>query len=118
LRRREFVIQKAPCSTSIGAFITASEQVLLDFDEDALSGAFLSGFDDTFELAVREVRETGCATRIGEHLGALLDVGEAIVEQRENVGGDLLTESVARAEILIDPDLHTLKNLFVRGMGS
>jgi hypothetical protein len=91
---------------------------LFDLDEDALSGAFFGGLDNALELTVGEVGETCGATRVGENLVTLSDVGKAIVEQREHVGCDLLAESVARAEILIDPDLHTLKNLFVRGMGT
>ena len=42
----------------------------------------------------------------GEDLVAFLHVGEAVVEQGEHVGSDLLAETVAGAEILIDPDLH------------
>ena len=37
---------------------------------------------------------------------ALLHVGQAVVEEREDVRGDLLAETVAGAQILVDPDLH------------
>ena len=37
---------------------------------------------------------------------ALFHVGEPVVEQGEDRRGDLLTETVAGAQILIDPDLH------------
>jgi hypothetical protein len=57
-------------------------------------------------LAGGHVGETGRAARVGEHLVALLDVRQAVIEQREDVGSDLLAESVAGAEILVDPDLH------------
>ena len=43
---------------------------------------------------------------VGEDLVAFLHVGEAVVEQGEDVGGDLFAEPVAGAEILVDPDLH------------
>src|SRR5690606_1056351 len=46
------------------------------------------------------------AARIGEHLAALLHVRQAVVEEGEHVGGDLFAETVTRAEILVDPDLH------------
>ena len=48
------------------------------------------------------------AARLVLHVGALLDVGEAVVEQGEDRGRDLLAEAVSRAEILVDPDLHQL----------
>ena len=37
---------------------------------------------------------------------AFLHVGEAVVEQGEHGRRDLLAQAVARAEILVDPDLH------------
>src|SRR3954470_7457773 len=92
-------------------------RVLLDLDEDALAGALLGGLDHGVELAVGDVGQTGGAARVREHLLALLDVGQAIVEQGEHVRGDLFAESVAGAEILVDPDLHSPCHLFVRGSG-
>ena len=47
------------------------------------------------------------ATRVGEDLLAFFDVGEAVVEEGEHVGGDLFAQPVTGAEILIDPDLHS-----------
>ena len=47
-------------------------------------------------------------TGVGEDLVAFLDVGEAVVEEGEHVRGDLFAQAVARAEILVDPDLHTV----------
>ena len=80
------------------------------FDEDALSGALLGRLDDGVELAVGDLGHSFGALRValggGEDLGALLDVGQAVVEQREHVGRDLFAETIASAEILVDPDLH------------
>ena len=80
------------------------------FDVDALAGAFLGGFDDRFELPVGDLGETfgalGVALGLGEDRVAFDDIGEAIVEQGEDVGGDLLAQAVAGAQILVDPDLH------------
>ena len=59
---------------------------LLDFDEDALAGALLGGFDGRFLHPAGTLASTLGATRVGEHLVALLDVGEAVVEQGEDVG--------------------------------
>src|SRR5688500_16971065 len=87
--------------------------VLLDFDEDALSGALFGGLDDRFFLPGGHVGQAFGATRVAEDLLALLDVGEPVVEQGEHVGGDLLAEAVAGAEILIDPDLHGRAALLV-----
>src|SRR4029077_18009164 len=76
------------------------------FDEDALARALLGGLDDRVGHAVGEVREALGAAGVGEDLGAFLDVGEAVVEQREDVGRDLFAQAVAGAQILVDPDLH------------
>ena len=57
-------------------------------------------------MPVGDVGETLGAARVAEDLVAFLDVGEAVVEQREDVGRDLLAEAVAGAEVLVDPDLH------------
>jgi len=80
------------------------------FDEDALAGALLGGLDDAVELVIRDVGHSLGALRValggGEDLAVLHDVGEAVVEQREDVRRDLLAQAVPCAEILIDPDLH------------
>jgi hypothetical protein len=81
-----------------------------DFDEDALPGALLGRFDDGVDEAVGDVGHPLGALRValrgGEHLRALFHVGQAVIEKGEDVGSDLLAETVARAQILIDPDLH------------
>ncbi len=56
------------------------------------------------------------ALRRGVDLVAFLDVGEAVVEQGEHVGSDLLAEAVAGAEILVDPDLHRSGPPVLRGV--
>ena len=83
-------------------------------DEDALAGALLGGFDHAVELTVGNLGETIGALRVAlgrrVDLAAFLHVGEPVVEQSEDVRGDLFTETVAGAEILIDPDLHDSSN--------
>ena len=65
--------------------------------------------------AVGDVGQALGAARVGEDLVAFLDVGEAVVEQGEDVGGDLLAEPVAGAEILVDPDLHRCSSTLPSG---
>ena len=47
------------------------------------------------------------AAWVGVDLVAFLDVGQAIVEEGEDIGGNLFAETVAGAEILVDPNLHS-----------
>ncbi len=79
-------------------------------DEDALAGALLGALDDRIETAVGETGHALGALRValgsGVDLVAFLHVGEAIIEQREDVGRDFLAQTVTGAQILIDPDLH------------
>ncbi len=92
------------------------------FDVDALAGAFLGGFDHGFELAIGNLGETfgalGIALGLSEDLSALDDIGKAVVEQGEDVGGDLLAQAVAGAQILVDPDLHVSGLLVGWGLSS
>src|SRR3954447_14773689 len=80
--------------------------VLLDLDEDALPGALLGRLDHRVVHAVGDVGQAFGPARVGEDLRPLLDVGQAVVEEREHRGGDLLAQAVAGAQILVDPDLH------------
>src|SRR5207302_1602748 len=79
---------------------------LLDLDEDALPGALFGGLDDRLLEVAGHVGQALDPTRVAEHLAAFLDVGQAVVEEGEDVGTDLLTQAVARAEVLVDPHLH------------
>src|SRR5258708_35837034 len=96
-------------SWPLSAFISKRGSSSL-LDEDALAGAFLGGFDRGVEECVGDVGHPlgplGVALGVGEDRVALLDVGQAVVEEGEHVGCDLLAEAVARAQVLIDPDLH------------
>src|SRR5205823_8854475 len=79
---------------------------LLDLDENALPGALLGGLDDRLLEVAGHVCQSLDATGVTEDLAAFLDVGEAVVEEGEDVGTDLLAQAVARAEVLVDPHLH------------
>ena len=115
--------------TWIGAVLTAATataaadrdrvgRVRSGLDVDALAGAFLGGFDHGVELAVGDLGEPvgslRVALRLGEDLAALDHIGEAVVEQREHIGCDLLAQPIAGAQILVDPDLHVSLQLLVR----
>ncbi len=50
------------------------------------------------------------AARLVLDVGTFLHVGQPVVEQGEHRGRDLLAETVAGAEILVDPDLHQLRH--------
>ena len=77
-------------------------------DEDALPGALLGGLPGGVFHVLGHQRQTGVAAGIAEDLVALFDVGQAIVQQRENCRGNLLAQAIAGAKILVDPDLHAL----------
>ena len=62
---------------------------------------FLTGGDDSEALGTLCV-----ALGRGVDLVAFLHVREAVVEEREDIGRDLLAETITGAEILVDPDLH------------
>src|SRR3546814_11337022 len=59
-------------------------EVLLDLDEDALAGALLGGLDGGLFLTGRHGGDALGAAGIGQDLVAVLDVGEAVVEEGEN----------------------------------
>src|SRR5688500_3856779 len=64
--------------------LTTCRPRLLDLDEDALAGALLGGLDDGVLHPVGDVGQPLGAARFGEDLRALLDVGQAVVEQGEH----------------------------------
>jgi hypothetical protein len=88
---------------------------LLHFDEDALSGALFSGFNSAVVVLFDHVCEALGSARVRKHLATFTDVGQAIVEQCEHGRGDLLAQAIARAQVLIDPYLHTHDALSPRG---
>src|SRR5207237_2299910 len=79
---------------------------LLDLDEDALPGALLGRLDHGILEAARDRGQSFDPTRVVQHRAAVLHIGEAVVEQGEHVGTELLAQAVAGAEVLVDPDLH------------
>ena len=61
-------------------------------------------------MFVSKVRDTfgtlGVALGGCENFVALFDISQTVVEQREYFGGDLFTQAVTCAEVLVDPYLH------------
>src|SRR5438309_11684633 len=90
----------------------------LDLDEDALPWALFRRLDDGLFLAGGDHGETFGTLRVALRrrvdLVALFHVGEAVVEEGEDVGGDLLAEAVTGAESLVDPHLHGRARSFLR----
>src|SRR5258705_8011175 len=87
-------------------------------DEDALPGALLGRLDDGVEMAVGDVGQAIGAPGGVEDLRPFLHVRQAVVEQGEHVGRDLLADPVPRAEILVDPHLHVRASLRKNVTGS
>jgi hypothetical protein len=85
---------------------------LLDLDEDALSGAFFSGFDHAVQSTVgnsshsldtarvRFAVEEFLLAKVG---GILLDVVQTIILAEEHIGSDFGTKAVSGTKILINP---------------
>ena len=82
-------------------------------DEDAFAGALLGGLDYSIFQFAGHRGHTGGTTRLVLYVGAVLDIGQSVVEQREYRRRDLLAKTVSRAEILVDPDLHQVSLLHV-----
>ncbi|MGC8480034.1 MAG: hypothetical protein ACP5PJ_00665 [Acidimicrobiales bacterium] len=79
---------------------------LVLLDEDALPGAlFRCFYDGIFEFG-GDLRHLCRTAWVGENLVAFFDVCEAIVKQCEHWWADFLAKPIARAQILINPDLH------------
>ena len=50
--------------------------------------------------------QAGEAAGVVHHLLTLVNVGDAVLQDHEDVGAQVLTDAVASAEILIDPRPH------------
>ena len=75
-------------------------------DEDALPRALFGSFGDgVFEIR-SDCRHLGGAAGFVEDGIALLHIGQAVVEESEHGGTDLLAEPVSRAEVLVNPHPH------------
>src|SRR5271165_2510631 len=79
---------------------------LVALDEDALAGALLRGLDDCVLQLPGDGGHPGRAAGIALDVALFLHIGQAVVEEGEHGRRDLLAEAIARAEILVDPDLH------------
>ncbi len=89
--------------------------LFVDVDEDALTRALFGRLDNPIESVFGDSGHTFGSCRVGdtveellatEVLGGFLHVVEAVVHSKEDVGRNFSAEPVARAQILVDPDLH------------
>lgn len=78
----------------------------IDLDENALTGARLGGVNDIVDVPRADVSEAPGATRIVQGSTALGHIGDPVLELHENVGTVVDADSIARTEVLIDPDAH------------
>ena len=62
-------------------------------------------------------RETAGTAGIVEHHALLLDVRDAVLEQREDFGSVVGAQAVARAQVLIDPHPHAVIVVWMRRFG-
>ena len=93
------------------------ENALALFDENAFAGALLSGFDHGIFQVTRDSGQASGASGIVFDLVALFHIGQAIVEQSEDSGRNFLTEAVAGAQVLINPNLHSHSSLTIEETG-
>jgi hypothetical protein len=80
-------------------------------DEDAFAGAGQGGMNDGLLIASGDLGKALTATRIIEHVVPLDDVGDPIFQLCENIGTMVDTQSVARAQVLIDPYPHDVADV-------
>ena len=78
----------------------------LSLNVDAFPRAFFGGLDNCIKLTVGEIRESFSASWIRHNIAVFDYVGQPIVEEGKYVRRYLFTETVARTQILVNPDLH------------
>jgi hypothetical protein len=78
----------------------------VNLDEDALSGAHLSGVDDVANVPIRHQGETAGTARVVAGLSGLGDVGNAVLELDEDVVTMVDADAVAGTKVLVDPHSH------------
>ena len=74
------------------------------------ANSILGGFNYSVNQLVVEVCKTFCAFGVAfgfsENFVAFAHIGESVIEKCENVWCNFFSESIASAEVLIDPYLH------------
>lgn len=78
----------------------------IGFDEDALTRADLGGFDHCVHVSIRHPRQTSRAPRVIQYPAGLSDVGDPVLELHEHVGAMIEAQTVAGAEVLVNPHAH------------
>src|SRR5215218_24325 len=79
---------------------------LLHLEEDALAGAVLGGVDDGGDEPLRDDGHLLRTARVVAHPAVVHDVGDAVLEEDEDLGAVVDAEAVAGAQVLVDPDAH------------
>jgi hypothetical protein len=78
----------------------------LDLDEDAFTGTQFGCMDHIAEMSFGHPRQAARPAGIVEHLAALGDVRNAVLELHEHVGTVVDAQPVTGAQVLVDPDTH------------
>ena len=86
---------------------------MLHVDEDALTRAGQRGMDDSLLVAGIDPGQTATAAGIVEHEVGLGHVGDSVLQLHEDIGAMIDTQSIARAQVLIDPHPHDIGDLTV-----
>jgi hypothetical protein len=78
----------------------------VDLDEDALTGAHLSGMDHGADVSIRHQCEAAGTTRVVARPTGLGHIGNAVFELDEDVVAMVDADAVAGTVVLIDPHSH------------
>jgi len=87
---------------------TLSPVLQLGLHDDAFARAFFNRLGHgLFECRTHRYHLRASAGGVQNRV-ALLDVGQAIIEEGEHLGADFFAKTISRAEFLVDPHLHSV----------
>jgi len=81
---------------------------VVNVDEDAFSGAHLCGLQHGHHIAGRHRSQTARPTWVIEYFSAFRDIRDAVLKLHKHIGAMIDTETIAGAEVLVNPHAHTL----------
>lgn len=78
----------------------------IHLDEDALPRTNVGCFHHRLQVPIRDIGERTRPARVVQDDAQLGHIGDAILELDEHIGTVVDTETIARAEVLVDPHAH------------